>query len=328
MKVKIYSLVDVFYYSFYIEGLTKIYGKGNVCFSKKDFPSFAERSFAAIIESDNKQVKIAIDAFDTQRISLDLLDWCDVYAKVNFNSNYLPNLQNEKVIPIGPSFGVRIWNLPETVWFALSNYIKSKESIHFKKNFIANYWRQFKRLPLKKYNNESKSSDNYIYFISSLWAKEPITNANRSIFISLCKKSKEIEFEGGFAPRSDGKSFGYSYLVTNRIALKEYLKNIKRSMIVFNTPAVDNCFGWKLGEFMALGKAIISTENENTLEHPFEHGKHIHFVANNEKEILAAIEKLRLQPKYRKSLEENSKKYFERNLLPEVVLKRIINNFY
>mgnify|MGYP003116358721 CR=1 FL=1 len=328
MKVKIYSLVDVFYYSFYIEGLIKIYGKGNVSFSKKNFPPFSERSFAATIESENRKIKIVIDAYDNPRISLDLLDWCDVYAKVNFNSNYLPKLQNEKVIPIGPSFGLRIWNLPETVWFTLSNYMKSKGAIHFKRNFIANYWRQYKRLPLKKYNNKSKASDNYIYFISSLWEKEPITNANRGIFIKVCKATKEIEFEGGFAPRPDGKSFGYNSLVTNRITLKEYLKNIKRSIIVFNTPAVDNCFGWKLGEFMALGKAIISTENENTLEQPLEHGKHIHFVSNNEKDIFAAIEKLRLQPKYRELLEENSKQYFERNLLPEVVLKRIINNVY
>lgn len=326
MKVKIYSLVDVFYYSFYIEGLTKIYGKGNISFSKKDFPAFPERSFAAIIEYKDRKINIVIDAFDTQRISVDLLDWCDVYAKVNYNSNYLPKLRAEKIIPIGPSFGVRIWNLSETIWFAVSNYMKSKDAIHFKRNFIANYWRQYKRLGLKEYNNECEASDNYIYFISSLWAKEPVTNANRSIFINVCKNTKGIDFEGGFAPRSDGKSFGYNSLVTNRIALKKYLKNIKRSMIVFNTPAVDNCFGWKLGEYMALGKAIISTVNENTLEEPLEHGKHVHFVSNNEEEIFAAIEKLRLQPRYREFLEENSKQYFENNLVPEVVLKRIINN--
>ncbi len=304
----------------------KLYGKRNVTFSRKDFPDFPDRYFAAIVENGDREIKIVIDAFDTPRISPDLLEWSDVYAKVNFNNNYIPKLQSKKIILIGPSFGVRIWNFPETVWFALSNYRKSKDAIHFKRNFISNYWRQYKRLPLKEYNNECEASDNYIYFISSLWEKEPLTNSNRSIFINLCKSSKEIEFEGGFAPRSDGKNFGYYSLVTNRIGLKEYLENIKRSMIVFNTPAVENCFGWKLGEYMALGKAIISIENENKLEQPLEHGKHIHFVSNNKKEIYAAIEKLRSHPKYRKFLEKNSKQYFEKNLLPEVVLKRIINN--
>lgn len=328
MKVKIYPLVDVFYYSYYIEGLTKLYGKRNVTFSRKDFPDFPDRYFAAIVEDGDRKIKIVIDAFDTPRIIPALLDWCDVYAKLNFNIAYLPRLQKEKIIPIGPSFGIKIWNLPETIWFGFSNYLKSRDVIYFKKSFIANYWRQYRRTRLKSYHEDYNVEDNYIFFISSLWEKEPRTNSNRKTFISLCKNMDEIDFEGGFAPRSDGETYGYSSLISRRIKLNDYLKNIKRSCLVFNTPAVDDCFGWKLGEYLALGKAIISIQYNNKLEHPLLHGEHIHYVPNKDKDIFEAIKKIRREPNYRGFLEKNARNYFQENLLPEVVLQRIIRNVH
>jgi glycosyltransferase involved in cell wall biosynthesis len=328
MKVKIYPLVDVFYYSYYIEGLIRLYGKGNIIFTREDFPNFPERNFAAIVENGGSKVKIVIDAFDTPRINSFLLDWCDIYAKLNFNTNYIPLRKKRKIIPIGPSFGIKIWNLPETIWFGLCNYIKSRDVIYFKRNFFANYWRQYKRIPLNKYQKKLKVEDNYIFFISSLWEKEQKVNLNRKTFISLCKDIKGLDFEGGFAPRSDGNDLGYSTYMARRITLKKYLKKIKRSCLVFNTPAVEDCFGWKLGEFLALGKAIISIPNNNTLNEPLVHGKHIHFVSANENDISDGIEKIREDSKYRKYLENNSKKYFQENLLPEIVLTKIINHAY
>lgn len=328
MRVTIYPLVDVFYYSFYIEGLIKLYGKRNVTFSRKDFPDFPDRYFAAIVEDGENKKKIVIDAFDTPRIIPMLLNWCDTYAKLNFNANYIPFENKDKIIPIGPSFGIKIWNLTETIWFGFSNYLKSKDVVYFKKNFIANYWRQYRRTRLKNYFKNFNVEDNYIFFISSLWEKEPRTNLNRKTFISICQSMEDVNFEGGFAPRSDGGTYGYSSLISRKIALNDYLKKIKRSCLVFNTPAVEDCFGWKLGEYLAIGKAIISIPNNNTLEQPLVHGQHIHFVSINEKEISEALEQIRVQPKYRKFLENNSRKYFQDYLLPEVVLGKIIKHVY
>jgi len=327
MKVKIYFLVDVFYYAYYIEGFYRLCGKNKVEFSRKEFPAFPERTFAAIIESGNKKLKIVIDAYDTPRISPKLLEWCDVYAKVNFNDKNLPSINHHKIIPIGPSFGIKIWSMPKTVYFAFSNYMKSKGEIHFKRNFFANYWRQYKRLQLKEYYINSSIEDNYVYFISSLWKKEKNTNLNRADFILACKELEGVKFEGGFAPRSDGNSLGLRGFVNERISLKEYLKRIKESFVVFNTPAVEDCFGWKLAEYLALGKAIISTQNYNMLPASLVHGQHLHYVYNVKGELKLAIEKLRLDPEYRIFLEKNSRKYFLDNLLPEVVVKKLIKEF-
>ena len=40
--------------------------------------------------------------------------------------------------------------------------------------------------------------------------------------------------------------------------MNEWISKTKQSAIVFNTPAFWSCHGWKLGEYLAMGKCIIS----------------------------------------------------------------------
>ncbi|MGY5850376.1 glycosyltransferase [Salegentibacter sp. F14] len=327
MKIIIYSVVDVFYYSFYIEGLYNIYGRKNVSFGAREFPKFTSRTLAAIIKNNGKETKIVIDALDSPGISVKELKWCNIYGKVNYNKLTLPNTLSEKIKILGPSFGIRIWSIPETIFFSLSNYYKSKDRIYLKKYFFTSYWRQYKRLPYKKYLKAYKSKNNYIYFISSLWKNEPETNELRSKFIKACKEIEEIEFEGGFAPRSDKNELIYSDLIDKRIPPSQYLKRIKKSFVVFNTPAVQQCHGWKLAEFLALGKAIITTSYTNELPEPLKHGIHVHYVNPTEEEIKEVIRKIFNDEVYRNRMEKNSKEYFNQYLTPKKSIQRLLSHF-
>ena len=99
--------------------------------------------------------------------------------------------------------------------------------------------------------------------------------------------TKNSIFEGGFAPGKDDISDRFNKLTINlKYSGYEYLSNTKRSLVVFNTPAVQSCFGWKLGEYLALGKAIISTPLTNTLPSPLVHRKHIHIVNGSKKSMI------------------------------------------
>ena len=58
----------------------------------------------------------------------------------------------------------------------------------------------------------------------------------------------------------NGDNLGFDeFIINSRVSLREYIKKIKDSLVVFNTPAVLHCHGWKLAEYLALGKVIIST---------------------------------------------------------------------
>lgn len=325
MKVIIYAAVDVFYYSFYIEGFSKVFGRNNVDFQSSAFPSFPERTFAAIVQNKNEEIKVAIDAFDSTRINEELAKWSDIYGKVNYQSDKIPPGFSEKVKPIGPSFGIRIWNLPQLLYYSVVNYRKAKGLIYMKENFFKNYWRQYRRLPLKKYQPNNQSDHNYIYFISSLWKKEARVNRKRAEFILACKNMDEINFEGGFAPRSDNDTLGYDKLIASRIGLKDYIRKIKKSVLVFNTPAVEDCHGWKLAEYLALGKAIISTRMFNEFPMDIVNGEHLYILAKNEY-LEKVIQKINQNPDFRSSLERNARLYYDNNLKPEIVINRLLKN--
>ena len=165
MKVLLYALADVHYYSFYIEGFYERYGKENVRFSCNSFPRFPERTFAVIISNGHSRKKIIIDAFDTNHIFEKQFEWSDVYGKVNYNKEIVSKYREQKIIPIGPAFGIRIWSFAETIKFAIKNYSSSKERIYFKRNFFSSYWRQFRRLPLSLYLKLSRPDKDYVFFL-------------------------------------------------------------------------------------------------------------------------------------------------------------------
>ncbi|MDO9261118.1 MAG: hypothetical protein Q7U08_04175 [Flavobacteriaceae bacterium] len=320
-KVYIYGLCDVYYDSYYIKGLKEIYK--NIEFNIDLFPKFNQGVFAVIIVNKNIFKKIIIDSRDTNSIDDEVIHWCDIYGKINYLSSSIPKIYSHKIIPIGPSFGIRIWNIFFTLYFAIINFWKFRKSIINKREFLANYWRQFNRLSLDNYKY-SKSLNNYIFFTSSIWKKEFYTNYRRQNFIKACKVNNKIKFEGGFAPRKDGLTFGLDELIIEKkYSLKNYLRNVKKSSVVFNTPAVLSCHGWKLAEYLALGKAIIATNHINELPEKLIDNFHIKYVKNIEI-IDQEIDLIISNTSYKENLEKNARKYFEKYLTPKVVLEKLI----
>jgi glycosyltransferase involved in cell wall biosynthesis len=159
------------------------------------------------------------------------------------------------------------------------------------------------------------------------------TNTYRSWFIEEASKLYPI-FEGGFFyidgaekeyPKySQYKEMYKGLIIHKRISMNEYLDKIKKSAVVFNTPSVCGCHGWKLCEFLAMGKAIISTPLSNKM--PGDFLPNINYLeVNSKEEIHNAILYFQNNPEKRKKMEIANKKYFEEFLSPVSVVKRIIN---
>lgn len=323
ITIYIFALCDVFYDAFYIKGLED-YFETSVCFNVSKFPNFKQGTFAVIIEDSVSETRLILDSKDSNIISNDELAWCDVYGKVNYKEESVPFSNENKVLAIGPSFGIKIWNFSESLFFGFTNYLKFNSKITNKREFLANYYRQYKRLRLENYKCSTKGIKNYVFFVGTIWRNENDTNLFRSYFIRACQKNKNIDFEGGFAPRNDGQNMGFENLLTNnRYPFKEYIEKTKKSNIVFNTPAVLSCHGWKLGEFLAMGKAIISTHHINILPSPLNEKEHIFYVENDLKSFEEKVNFLINSDSERMFLEKNSRKYFETFLSPEKVIEKL-----
>ena len=84
------------------------------------------------------------------------------------------------------------------------------------------------------------------------------------------------------------------------------------------------CLGWKLGEFLALGKATISLPITRVLPAPLEHGVHLHVVDGSPDSLDDALDRLRRDHAYRRTLEINARQWYEEHLAPARLATRLL----
>lgn len=330
IKAFINPLNHILYSSFYIYALRSVLGCDSVCFDSTPFKCLSVNSLTSkgllftIIEHNSYEKRFFIDGDDSFQINEEIYEWCDCYASVNANHVKTPN--RDKLVSLAPSFGIQFGSRIQTLRTALLNAVQYWRIVHDSKlkTFLGNYKRLLSR-PLYSDMVPKDSKPAYVFFCSTLWYSDDYNkndrevNARRANFIRACKETKVIEFEGGFVAQKGRSSID---LFSDCLSLSSYpysqwLQKTKDSAIVFNTPAFWNCHGWKLGEYLALGKAIISTQLSNDLPVPLTHGVNIHFVNSDKDSIKEAINYIIANPDYREQLEKGAKEYWEKYGTPE-----------
>lgn len=341
MKVYIDPRTNIVYASYYIHGLHEIAGRSNVMFSMKPFRSLPRKNgiedfdqyFAFTVREGNKTIKVVIDFRDKAHLNLTALEWCDIYGKVNYNSaeidrTALSQADRSRIVPVGTNFGIKLWNPFVSGYHFLRNYLRCGFSpgVSFSR-FLQGYKWQMKRAGISDYKPR-EAENNYVFFISTLWKNDKNNdecNRLRAQYIRSCR-SMSLHFEGGLFTENINGQNGYSDIVTNQfIHHTDFTEKIKKSMVVFNTPAVWGCHGWKLGEFLAMGKAIISSSFQNEMPGDLKHGKNIHFV-ENEQELNEAVKKITTDNAYRETLEKGAAAYYREYIEPSVIVSKLIGH--
>lgn len=337
------------YGSLYIFGLEELVGIRNISYNIKSFEELGDlgNDMRFVVYDDEIKTKYFIHTDDPYHLNEENYYWCDVYGCVNANFAYYPQNLYPKLISLVPSFAIRKDSLLRCITdtlcvflFTYNHIINRKEWNKYTQQFECNKWRNIKhyflrriktwinRLPLTAYENTISSKDDYVFFLSTLWysdmwnKNDEGVNLRRAYFIRACKKILGDKFEGGLlGDSSSSKELFADVLCHNRESFSSWLEKTKQSALVFNTPAFWNCHGWKLGEYLALGKCILSTQLSNDLPYPLEHGVNIHFVENTEESMREAIEYILSHPEYRHKLEQGAKEYWNKYGTPEASLR-------
>ena len=153
MKVIVDSVDDVLYMSFYIYGLEMMFGSSNIHFSSKPFKDLSRearytKSTRFIVKKDGKERRYVIHCSDSYLLNEELYDWCDVYGCVNANFARTPERFHEKIVALCPSFGIRCWNAPKTIYHAFANFPKDGTSV---RKFLGKHKRLLQRPQYKDY---------------------------------------------------------------------------------------------------------------------------------------------------------------------------------
>lgn len=349
VEVLIDPRFQINYSSYYIEGIRRVWRNVMKFAVLQSLPKLSQVDLShgiavSIKYASGDTYNIYIDHHDTTVILETMYSWCDRYAKINLCKE---DNRRPKVLAIGPSYAVKLWNPFVTIIVGLRNYYLSygyrgfigspARTISALKQFFHGYiYLLYRRKYYKEYETSFEEDKDYVFTLNTLWydkTSDSTTTRFRGAFISACKACYE-KFEGGFY-YIDSQEVVHQFpeytkylelygdvLTKARVPMHHYLEKIKRSSIVFNTPAVSGCHGWKMAEYMAMGKAMISTAIINEMPEPLIDGHHLIF-ANTEDEIIAAVARLKDDEDLRQNIKYNAKAYFAKYLSPEMVIRRI-----
>ena len=328
VHLRIHPAFDPSYYSFYFEGFRR--SGAEIELTTEGFPPpdnadfYGRRQCMAVQLVTRSGIKrLVIAANDLPEVSPANLSWCDRLGKANLKLDD-PHLDDRRVIPIGPSFGVRAWNLPESlkmVWGTSQQRLTGLFPFGSARLYFDTYR---KRLAESAFV-PARSEPDYLFYSSWPWTRHPEVNPPRAEYIRVCKRQNGANFEGGFSPRRRGNLPEFrDVMAARRYPLKRYLENVQRSVAVFNNPAPHGCLGWKLGEFLALGKAIITLPLDRALPAPLEDGVTVLLVDGSPEQLEDALKRIRSDVSLRSQLESNARHYYDHWLKPEVVTRRLL----
>lgn len=319
------------YASYYLRGLVE---HAEACslrvlpFTREGFPvSYVdEQPLAFTLQRGARMANIYISAKDGADVDEAVLEWADVYGKVNLLRGLVPAGAEDKVVPIGPSHGIRIWGLVDSVRAARATLRAGADVYNVRRRHYRRYLALYRDRETDDLFEPGTSEDRYVFYNATLWpARHAEVNPPRAEFLRACQDLvPRIEVEGGFIPPKHLETNGYGDLVADRhYGLVEYLDRIKRSAVVFNNPAAHGCLGWKLAEFLRLGKAIISLPLSRELPEPLVHGQHIHIVDGSRESLREAILRLVEDRVYRARLEHAARRYYLDHLTAAGVIRRL-----
>ena len=332
------------YASYYIQGLYDTFGREAVRFSGHRFLDIRrgnpfeafDHYFSFMLEwPSGRRIRVAIDYHDSQSIDQGAYEWCDVYAKVNFSLSEAAGQAHPKLVLTSFMGCYRIWGPMETQYRLFSNLLRcGLKPLPGKKRFRKEYLKTLSNYSIAEVSAPSPESSEeeglpYVYHFSTLW-ESPFcmenTNPWRKRFIDACLEHS-CRFEGGFFSfhPDDPKFDMYKGMIVGKPSMQEYMRGAKRSLIAFNTPSMHKCHGFKLHEYIVMGKAIISTPFYNDMPVPMEHGRHIHFVDSIEG-LRGAVSALLHDKGYRESLEKGSRSYFEAHATPAASIRHILTS--
>lgn len=302
-----------FYSSYYLLGLNHEY---KVKF-KMD-PRFAKFNNKPLLIFKVNNTLAVIDNDDPTGVNSELYEMVSIYFVTNKLINH-DSYKQPKVKPLFPHYPVNIVPLYCRIFgLSLFRYLKLKEVLQ--QIYI------LLRRPIYVQYKKSFKKDNFIFFSSNIWKKEPETNQIRAEFIRFCKADTRIVFKGGFIPRSDGNNYGFdNELNDEKYSPRMFSKLSAKSKIALNNPAVCGAVSWRLAEYLNQGLFVLSFPFK--IELPINVTQHtdVHFIEKTT-EFKPLFDKIIDSEDYHETIAANGKIYFDRFCTPFAQAKYVVES--
>ena len=302
---------------------------------------YIQRTIPVVQATINKKYKVV---YDTQ----DGLIWINNSVEENlkffqqnypvdyyFKRSFHPQMEAYKpdgckIFPLGFNYNIHpdenLLHLSETPYDKFKYFIKTNHQLKkiFNKRFY--YAKDFEYYPIK--NNRDK-----ILFLTRVWNPEgedvasnedkehrEMINAQRVRYLDVCKKMYGERFTGGLW-RDDFSAKYYSQyaLPFNQTSKSTFIKRVKEHTICIATTGLYNSIGWKMGEYVAASRAIVSEPLLFQVPGNFKKDQN-YFEFDSEEKLLQQIDLLLNNKDLLVQTMKNNYHYYNNYLKPDILV--------
>jgi hypothetical protein len=271
-----------------------------------------EASFSLALDVDG--LKIAIDVWDhSNGWNESLLEWCDVYAKRNVNLSYPAALQH-KIIPFGLNWACHSRRSMLAALAAIASTLPkaSKARLREVYKYLATpHWRSFEYRP-------QQPVDSTILFQTRVWEPhdapgDEAVNVQRVDLLLALRREFGSRVLGGVVP-SPFALKTYPDLITNQPCRQpQYIRWARKPLVGIYFRGLFGSIGFKMAEYLAASKCIVSEPIENKLPYPLDQ---ISVYRSND-ECIAACDRLLSDTSLAEFNRRQSWNYYEAHVSPQ-----------
>lgn len=305
------------------------------------------------VASQGKTRVAVIDIFDRyDSLNPEVLETVDQYFKFNFNEDHIKKKSSayqDKIFPTGFYFPVRNGrrtNSYEYMKRFLAGF-HARKGVGLKARLSdAGYsLREYKLLENKHghldyytENLRGQKEDLYdLFWNVNYWSPKldksygSIANCNQRVAMMKIIERLGMEHSAykvsvGFFDNADANRDYPRYVMKPTLPTREYLQVVARSKLSIVSRGLSDCFSWRMGEHMAMGKFALTERPLNQTYVPLSEGKDVVYFENDLSDLDHKLVYYLHHDEERQAIANRSKQYFDKYCRPEVQIKYMINN--
>lgn len=283
----------------------------------------------------NNEIRICYDTHDWNLIDEKILSECDFYFKRSFDEIYLEQIgEKHKVFPLGLNYQVTsdkvdFFRAKRAAFYSGKDKIKLLLKALRLDNFLPNS--ETERIDRME-SAPDFSLEPQVLFMARAWnpktildpaQKELVAHINefRAESIRALRKNFGKRFFGGLMRDSySEEKFKDVLLPDNNLSNKRnYLAKLKKFPICVATTGLNHSTGWKLAEYVAFSKAIVSEPLKFKTTGDFTTEKN-YLEFHDSEELIGAVARLIDGKNLRGEMMKNNREYYEKFVCPDALV--------
>jgi hypothetical protein len=298
-------------------------------------PHLANAHRAHLTVVVNESMHLHFDTHDAIEVLAEAANACDWYFKRSYSSIYiraLPEHIRDKIVPLGLNYNV----MPDVIdFYALrrelfaGGSLREKVAAFMRAVDVRNIQGFRPRVGLMETAPDYKAAPRTLFLVAAYDpyddpARSPekiedrrSINLTRANCIGLLRSELGPDFVGGFIQSRFAVQTYPDLVVPAAWTIQSnYIERLQSWPICIATTGLHGSIGWKLAEYVAFSKAIVSEKLRYEVPGQFEPGKN-YLEFTSPEECLSAVRKLTADSSLRNELMRNNAAYYQRYLRPD-----------